>query len=52
MLSLPLCCGAIDENLKPLVTGNAALSPALKPQRTVNKHRPLDWSSNREAWMK
>jgi hypothetical protein len=50
-LSVFFCCSATGEKLKPLVTGNAARPRVLREHRIDTKHLPVDWHSNKKAWM-
>jgi hypothetical protein len=50
-LSVLFCCSATGEKLKPLFIGNAARPRAFKEQRIDTKHLPVDWLSNKKAWM-
>jgi hypothetical protein len=50
-LSVLFRCSATGEKLKPLVIGNAARPRAFKKQQIDTKHLPVDWPSNKKAWM-
>jgi hypothetical protein len=50
-LSVLFCCGTNGEKFQPLLTGNAACPCALKEQWIDTKHLPLEWHSNKKAWI-
>jgi hypothetical protein len=50
-LSVLFCCSATGKKLKPLVTGNVAHSRIFRGHRIDTKHLPVDWRSNKKAWM-
>jgi transposase len=50
-LTVLFCCSATGEMLKPMVIGNAARPRAFKQANVNPKNLPVEWKSNKKAWM-
>lgn len=50
-ITVLFCCSATGEKIKPMVIGNAARPRVFKQNNIDIKNLPVEWKSNKKAWM-